>query len=83
MLLLFGGLDLQVPAEMHSRAMVQALERGGNDDYVTKIFPKANHLFLQAKTGSPSEYGDLAKELIPGFLEFMSDWILVHVDTVE
>lgn len=82
-LLLFGELDLQVPAEMHSRAMVSALERAGNDDYVMKIFPKANHLFLHARTGSPSEYGDLAKEFVPGFLEFMSDWILEHVDIVE
>ncbi len=82
-LLLFGGLDLQVPVKMHSKAIVSALEIGGNDDYVMKIFPKANHLFLQARTGSPSEYGDLAKEFVPGFLEFMSDWILEHVDIVE
>ncbi len=68
---------------MHSKAIVSALEIGGNDDYVMKIFPKANHLFLQARTGSPSEYGDLAKEFVPGFLEFMSDWILEHVDIVE
>lgn len=82
-LLLFGELDLQVPAEMNKKAMVEALKRGGNNDYSVKIFPKANHLFQSAKTGSPSEYNDLAKEFVPGFLEFMSDWILQQVDIVK
>ncbi len=82
-LLTFGELDLQVPAEWSKEAMVKALERGGNKDFKARIFPKANHLYQAAKTGSPSEYMSLAKEFVPGFLEFMSGWILERVDVVK
>jgi pimeloyl-ACP methyl ester carboxylesterase len=78
-LLIFGGLDRQVPPEMNREAMVGALERGGNSDYFVRTFPTANHLFQSAKTGSPSEYGTLEKGFVPGFLELMSDWILERV----
>jgi len=82
-LLTFGELDLQVPAEWSKEAMVNALERGGNKDFKARIFPKANHLYQEAKTGSPSEYMSLAKEFVPGFLEFMSGWVLERVDVVK
>ena len=75
-LLIFGGLDRQVPPEMNLEAMVGALERGGNNDYFVRTFPTANHVFQSAKTGSPSEYGTLGEEFVPGFLELMSGWIL-------
>ncbi len=79
-LLVFGELDLQVPAEWSRDAMVKALERGGNKDVKAKIFPKANHLYQEAKTGSPSEYAALPKQFVPGFLDFISGWILERVD---
>ncbi len=82
-LLTFGELDLQVPAEWSKEAMVKALERGGNKDFKARIFPKANHLYQAAKTGSPSEYTALPKEFVPGFLEFMSGWILERVDVIK
>jgi dienelactone hydrolase len=78
-LALFGGLDTQVPAKLNEDPMESALKNGGNKDYTFKIFPNANHLFLAAKTGSPSEYSSLKKEFVPGFLDTMSDWILRHV----
>jgi uncharacterized protein len=78
-LALFGGLDTQVPAKLNEDPMESALKKGGNKDYTFKIFPTANHLFLSAKTGSPSEYASLKKEFVPGFLDTMSDWILRHV----
>lgn len=74
-LLIFGELDRQVPPEINCEAMVSALERGGNNDYFVRTFPTANHLFQSAESGSPSEYGTLEKEFVPGFLELMSDWI--------
>jgi pimeloyl-ACP methyl ester carboxylesterase len=79
-LLIFGGLDRQVAPEMNREAMVSALERGGNSDYLVRTFPTANHLFQTATTGSPSEYGTLGKEFVPGFLELMSDWIHESVE---
>jgi len=80
-LLIFGGLDRQVPAELNREAMVRALTRGGNGDFLVRTFPMANHVFQNAETGSPSEYGSLKKEFVPGFLELMSDWILEKVQT--
>jgi dienelactone hydrolase len=81
-LLLFGELDLQVPAEMNNKAMVKALRKGGNKDFTAKIFPKANHLFQSAETGSPSNYAKLSKEFVPGFLDYITDWIKRRVDIV-
>ena len=78
-LALFGERDLQVPAEMDKTAMEKALRQGGNKDFTLKILPKANHLFLSAVTGSPSEYPTLKKEFVPGFLKTMTDWILKRV----
>ncbi|MDH3339634.1 MAG: alpha/beta fold hydrolase [Gammaproteobacteria bacterium] len=75
-LLIFGGLDRQVPPEMNREAMVGALKRGGNSDYSVRMFTTANHIFQNAKTGSPSEYGSLEKKFVPGFLKLLSAWIL-------
>ena len=75
-LLLFGELDLQVPAQQNRKAMEAALKRGKNRDVTSKVFPKANHLFLSAKTGSPREYASAKKKFVPGFLETISSWIL-------
>jgi hypothetical protein len=77
-LALFGGLDLQVPAEENRAAIEKALERGGNKDVTIKVFPDANHLYQAAKTGSPAEYAMLKPEFTPGFLDTISEWILAH-----
>jgi len=82
-LLLYGELDLQVPAKMSKKAMVAALEEGGNTDFKAKVFPKANHLFQKATTGSPTEYTKLPKEFVPGFLELMTDWMRERVTVVK
>jgi hypothetical protein len=81
-LFLFGELDTQVPVEVHRMAIWDVLKKSGNNDYTIKTIPKANHLFQETNTGSPSEYMSLEKKFVPGFLEFMSDWILKHVDIV-
>ncbi len=78
-LALFGGLDLQVPADLNHKAMEAALKEGGNKDYTFKTFPKANHLFLTATNGSPKEYGTLKKEFVHGFLDTMTSWVLARV----
>ena len=81
-LFLFGGLDTQVPAEVHRMAIWDVLNKSGNNDYTLKTIPKANHGFQCAKTGSPSEYMNLEKKFAPGFLEMVSDWMLERVDVV-
>ncbi len=82
-LALFGELDLQVPEETNKQAMERVLKKGKNKDYLIKVFPKANHLYLTATNGSPSEYATMKKEFVPGFLDTMSDWILKHVTVIK
>jgi pimeloyl-ACP methyl ester carboxylesterase len=75
-LAVFGELDLQVvPHEENQKAIAGALERGGNKDHTLKTISKANHLFQDATTGSPSEYATLKKEFAPGFLAEVTAWL--------
>jgi dienelactone hydrolase len=82
-LALFGELDTQVPAELNKKAMESPLKKAGNKDYTFKVIPRADHLFLLAKTGSPSEYASLKKEFVSGFLDTISDWILKRVTILK
>ena len=82
-LLLFGGKDLQVPVAQNEKPMTDALKKAGNTDYTVRTFANANHLFQSAKTGSPSEYADLPKEFVPGFLDEISNWITARVTVVK
>jgi hypothetical protein len=78
-LALFGGLDAQVDVDQNRSALEAALGQAKNPDVTVKVFPEANHLFLQAKTGSPNEYATLPTDFVPGFLETISDWLLARV----
>ena len=73
-LALFGGLDLQVVVDQNRPPLETAL--AGNPDVTVEVFPRANHLFQAAITGSPSEYGLLEQNFVVGFLDTISDWIL-------
>lgn len=46
-------------------------------------FPTANHLFQDADTGGPEEYGTLEQTFLPDFLPTITDWLLERVDVVE
>lgn len=74
-LILFGGLDLQVPPHQSEQPMIDALRRGGNEKFTVVTFEKANHLFQEAITGSPNEYSKLPYEFIDGFLDTITNWI--------
>lgn len=83
LLALFGENDLQVLPSQNKAPMEKALSNGGTKDYKIIVIPKANHLFQSANTGSPSEYGSLPKEFVPGFLDTMTGWILERVTIVK
>jgi pimeloyl-ACP methyl ester carboxylesterase len=74
-LALFGGKDLQVPAEPNRLAMEEVFAKSGIKDYRIVVMPGANHLYQQANTGSVSEYTTLKKEFLPGFLDLLTTWI--------
>jgi len=82
-LLLFGDLDLQVLPSQNRKPMEEALKKGVCPEFQTIIFPKANHLFETAVTGSPEEYSTLPKEFTNGFLSSISKWILKRVTVVK
>ena len=74
-LALFGGKDLQVPADPNRRVMEEVFAKSGLKDYRIVVMPDANHLYQQANTGSVSEYTTLKKEFLPGFLDLLTTWI--------
>jgi len=78
-LALFGELDVQVTVAQNRDPMAEALS--GDPDVTIEVFPKANHLFQQATTGSPAEYATLDKAFVPGFLDTIADWILERTKT--
>ncbi|HSJ25705.1 MAG TPA: alpha/beta hydrolase [Longimicrobiales bacterium] len=75
-LALFGGLDLQVPAEPNAEAMRTALAAAGNPDYTVRVMPGLNHLFQTARTGLPGEYITIEETFAPAALTAVSGWIL-------
>ena len=77
-LALFGVLDVQVDLWQNRAGMLAALERAGNGDVTVAVFPRANHLFQQATTGSVTEYTSLSPAFVPRFLETISAWILAR-----
>lgn len=75
-LMLFGELDLQFPPSLNKQRMEEALNKAGNKNFKSVVFPKVNHLYQEAKIGSPTEYPELKKEFVPKFLKTIGDWIL-------
>ena len=78
-----GSKDLQVPAKENLAAMAGALKAGGNKDVTIKEFQGLNHLMQPAKTGLPSEYGEIETTVSPEVLTFVGDWILAQVKRTE
>lgn len=74
-LALFGELDLQVPAQENKEALLQAAAKGGNCAVKVEVVPKANHLYQEARTGSPLEYPSLPKAFVPGLIDSIAVWI--------
>jgi pimeloyl-ACP methyl ester carboxylesterase len=76
LLALAGAKDLQVAPEDNLVAIGRALEKGGNKHFTAKEFPDLNHLFQEAKTGSPAEYSPIEQTFAPAALDFMTDWVV-------
>ncbi len=74
-LALFGELDLQVPAKANRDRMEKVFTSSQHRSYRLEILPRANHLFLTATTGSPSEYAAMKKEFVPELMPLMISWI--------
>lgn len=79
-LALFCGRDTQVPAESNAAALRAALHTAGHPDFELITLTQANHLFQLAETGGISEYAQLDKEFIPGFLDTLAGWLTARLN---
>jgi pimeloyl-ACP methyl ester carboxylesterase len=70
----FGELDHNVPPVPNKAILERALATGGNRDVTVVVLPKANHLFLQARTGTRAEYRHLTT-FVPEYFESMTSWL--------
>ena len=81
-LAVFGELDVQCDAAQNTAGLRQALALGGNENLTVKVIPSANHLLVKAKTGSMREYATLPKDLAPGLLEIITEWVKVTARSI-
>ena len=75
-LAIVGEKDLQVPPKENLTLIEAALKKGGNKKYTILLLPGLNHLFQNAKTGQPGEYGTIEETISPSVLQTIGDWIL-------
>jgi pimeloyl-ACP methyl ester carboxylesterase len=73
-LAVIGSNDLQVPADLNLPALRSALK--SHRDATVVELPGLNHLFQTAKTGAPSEYGEINETISPTALDLITRWIL-------
>lgn len=77
----FGGLDTQVDANQNRGPLAAALV--DNNDVTIHTLPTANHLFVEAQTGAVSEYAYLKPDLLPEFLDVLTEWLTAHATFAE
>jgi hypothetical protein len=75
-LALIGSKDLQVPADQNLPALRAALAAEPRAEVVE--LEGLNHLFQEAGTGAPSEYGTIEQTMSPDAMDRIARWILVQ-----
>lgn len=75
-LALIGSKDLQVPADQNLPALRAALSGDPRAEVVE--LEGLNHLFQNAGTGAPSEYGQIEQTMSPTAMDRITRWILVE-----
>jgi hypothetical protein len=76
-LAMLGGKDLQITPAQNEEPLRQAL--AGNANATVEVLPGLNHLFQNAKTGSPAEYGTIEETMAPIALNRIVNWISATV----
>jgi len=74
-LAIYGGKDLQAPADSNARAAIEALTTGAAPTFTLVKLPGLNHLFQTAKTGSLAEYAQSEETMSPIALRTVSAWL--------
>jgi hypothetical protein len=78
-LALFGGKDLQVPADSNLRAAAAAFSAGHVPAFTLVKLPGLNHLFQTAKTGLVTEYAQSEETISPRALDTIATWLRANV----
>jgi dipeptidyl aminopeptidase/acylaminoacyl peptidase len=77
-LAMYGEADTQVPAQ-ESRMIFQQLLPAANTQNVTiHLYPKANHIFMEAETGCDDEVPTLSR-IVPGYYQTMVTWAVRQI----
>jgi pimeloyl-ACP methyl ester carboxylesterase len=74
-LALYGTKDSQVLADLNAPALEETFGTMEGTDYEIRVLEDANHLFQKAETGAVSEYPELPREFVPGYLETITEWV--------
>jgi hypothetical protein len=74
-LALYGGKDLQVPADSNIRAAAEAFAAGHVPSFTIVKLPGLNHLFQTARTGDVTEYAQSEETISPRALETIVSWL--------
>lgn len=77
-LVLNGELDTQVDPDQNVPVIEAAFKAGGNSDVTVQRLPKLNHLLQTAKTGSPTEYGQIEETMSETVPAVIASWIREH-----
>jgi dienelactone hydrolase len=75
---LFGALDVSTPATRAARAMEETLRSVGHADVTVRIFERANHPLMEARSGGNAEVPSLTR-MVPGLFDTLRSWIDAHV----
>ncbi len=78
-LALYGGKDLQVPADSNLRLAAAAFTAGHVASVTLVKLPGLNHLFQTAKTGGVTEYAQSEETISPRALETIATWLRSNV----
>lgn len=71
-----GSLDTQVPARENLERIQHALSHLPGEKLKTWEVPGLNHLFQEADSGLPGEYGEIRETFSEQVLQSMTSWIL-------
>ena len=71
-LLLFGGLDSQVPASEHLAGLMNVLD---HQSVESRVFPEKNHMFQTGITGAVDEYSEIEETISNDVLEYIAVWL--------
>jgi len=77
-LALFGGRDLNVLAEKNKPKWESARRAAGNRDSTVLTFPAANHVLVEARSGSAEEFPSL-QHFVPEYRTTLLTWLSRHV----